>query len=45
MLGTTISLIINNPDEAIDIKEWIGHGYINKIEDHVSEWGREDCFL
>jgi len=28
------------------IKEWIGHGYINKIEGWVPEWGREkDCFL
>ena len=25
----------------IDINEWIGHGYINKIEGSVPEWGRE----
>jgi len=25
----------------IDIKEWIGHGYINKMGGYVPEWGRE----
>jgi len=25
----------------IDIKEWLGHAYIDKIEGSVPEWGRE----
>jgi len=28
-------------DSLIDIKEWIGHGYINKIEGSLPELGRE----
>jgi len=41
-----VRLQISIPTNHRYSKEWTGHGYINKIEGSVPEWGSEkDCFL